>query len=289
MTDTDEVIANQLSENTGVHFLDSGGVGGRAWQVNQARARVAEMTVLDMFKAQPAAWWDGYGVTLSTFHWMSERLSFCEPMQRRLDRWINLGWIGKDRWDQGPCTNSPDTIDQWVTRMVERGWAEPHPEFQSWTNTYNHDNLLSQDLQFVFFATTDEHPCEDLRDMSFVAMSTHNGADARGGYSDFKIYECDPWEMLDWDDFSAHCEQCESHPDPADTTLFDNAPYVATSHGYWWHRGGSWDTDAPGATYEMEPIFDPRYPGRNREPIELPEDFEQWGPLCPIHLCNMEV
>jgi hypothetical protein len=287
--DTAEIIANQLAENTGQHMLDSGGAYGRAWQRNQAAAEAHGQTVLEMFQAQSPAWWDGYGVTLSTFHWMTERLTFVPEMQSRLDRWINLGWIEArhpergSRYARGPETNHPGTIDDWIDRLVEHEWAEPHPEFPGWTNTYNHENLLSQDLQFRCFATTDEHP---LGAESYVAMSTHNGADARGGYSDFKIYACDPWEMFDWDDFSAHCEQCESHPDDPDTTLFDNAPYAPTSYGYWWHRGGSWDTDAPGATWNMKPIIEPRWDAPD---WEVPDDFEQTGPICPIHHINMEV
>ena len=205
---TAEVIANQLAENTGIHMLDSGMARGRAWQRNQDRAAAHDMTVLDMFQAEPAYRWDGWGVTLSTFHWMNERLTFVPAMQSRLDRWINLGWIEArhpergSRYADGPFTNGPGTINDWIDRMIEHDWAEPHPEFGGWTNTYNHDNLLSQDLQFRCFATTDDHP---LGADSYVAISTHNGADARGGYSDFKIYECDPYEMFDWDTFGAHC------------------------------------------------------------------------------------
>lgn len=286
---TEEVIANQLAENTGTHMLDSGMARGRAWQRNQDRAEATGQSVLEMFQAQPAASWDRWGVTLSTFHWMTERLTFVPAMQSRLDRWINLGWIEArhpergSRYADGPFTNGPSTIDDWLEGMTRHGWVEEHPEFDGWTNTYNCENLLSQDLQFRMFATTDEHP---LGIDSYVAMSTHNGADARGGYSDFKIYTCEPYEMFDYDTFGAYCAQCVSQPDDPDTTLFDNARYVPTSHGMWWHRNSSWDTDAPGATYNMKPIIDAHWDAPD---WEVPDDFEQTGPICPIHFCNMEV
>ena len=287
MTDTATIIANQLAENTGTHMLDSGGARGRAWQLNQDRAAVHGMTVLEMFAAGSPVYWDGWGVTLSTFHWMNEHLSYREDLDERFRRWINLGWIGLDRYADGPCTNAPSTVDAYIDRMVERGWMEDGSgmEFQGWTNTYNHENMLSQDLQFRFAATTDKHP---LGASEIVFMSTHNGADARGGYSDFRIYECDPWEMFDWDNFTAHCQQCEVHAaDPADT-LFDEKPWVAEADGWWFHRSGEWE-----ANFEVprgiQPVLDPRWPGRNMEPLELPDDFEQTGPICPIHLCNMEV
>jgi hypothetical protein len=281
----EEIIANQLAENTGRHFLDSGGAYGRMWERNQARAKATGQTILESFQAESRAWWDGYGVTLSAFHWMTEHLDYDAGMTHRLQRWINLSWIGLAQYERGRETNSCATIDEWIDLHVKKKWFEPHPEFGGWTNTYNHENLLSQDLLFTCFATTDKHPYSP--DESFVAMSTHNGADARGGYSDFKIYRCDPYEMWDWDDFAAHCPQCEQHPDDPANTLFDQKPYVYDTYGYWYHRGGEWDTDVPNAGH-YEPIFDPKW-DKTPDDFELPDDFDQTGPICPIHYCNMEV
>jgi hypothetical protein len=282
MTDTATMIANQLAENTGTHFLDSGMARGRAWQRNQDRAAAHGQTVQEMFENQPAAYWDGYMVIMSSYHWMKEHLDYREDLDARFHRWINLGWVGLDRYADGPYTNAPSTVDAYIDRMVKRGWMEQHPEFDGWTNTYNHENILSQDLQFRCAALTDEHP---LGPASIVFMSTHNGADARGGYSDFHIYECDPWEMFDWEDYSAHCPQCEvvaAHPD---STIFDEKPYVHESSGWWYCNHGEW-SDPNGNFVTDEPIFDPRWP---KPGLDLPDDFEQEGPLCPIHLCNMTV
>lgn len=283
MTDTNDIIANQLAENTGRAMMDSGDYYGRRWEINQAAAKAAGVTQRELFDGQPNAYWDGYMVILSAYHWMTEHLDHADDMQRRLDRWINLGWLGLDKYARGPETNHPGTIDAWLDKLIAHKWAEPHPEFDGWTNTYNHENLLSQDLQFRMFATTDKHP---LGADSFVAMSTHNGCDARGGYSDFKIYRCDPWEMFDWDDYAVHCDKCEQHPADPDTTLFDQKPYVAESYGLWYHRHGDWDTDAPQAHWTMKPIFEPRWDAPD---WDMPDDFEQTGPICPIHHCNMEV
>ena len=35
--DTEQVIYNMLTENTGTHFLDSGMANGRHWQKNQVK------------------------------------------------------------------------------------------------------------------------------------------------------------------------------------------------------------------------------------------------------------
>lgn len=90
-----EIIANQLAENTGRAMMDSGDYYGRAWQRNQARAEAAGLTILESFQAEPRAWWDGYGVTLSTYHWMDEHLSHRDDLQRRYDRWVNLSSGGR--------------------------------------------------------------------------------------------------------------------------------------------------------------------------------------------------
>jgi hypothetical protein len=277
------MISNQLAENTGAHMMDSGGARGRAWQRNQDAAAAHGMTVLEMFKAGSPAFWDGYGVTVSTFHWMSERLDYRADLDERFHRWINLGWIGLDRYARGPETNHPGTVDDYVERMTERGWIDEDHEFTGWTNTYNHENCLSQDLQFRIVGLNEHHP---LGPASIVFMSTHNGADARGGYSDFHIYECDEWEMFDWCNFSAYCPECETlAADPADT-IFDERPYVRESSGIWWHQGEWSDPDGSCVAGDSAPIFDPRWP---KPGIDLPDDFEQTGPICPIHHCNMEV
>jgi hypothetical protein len=284
MTDTATVIANQLAENTGVAMCDSGGARGRMWQRNQDAAAAHGLTVPELFAAGQPVYWDGHMVIIDTYHWMLERLEFRADLQARFDRWINLGWIGLDRYERGPETNHPGTADAYIERMVERGWMEEHPEFTGWTNTYNCENLLSQDLQFRFAATTDDHP---LGAVEIVFMSTHNGADARGGCSNLKIYECDPWECLDWDNFTAHCPACVSQPDPPDETLFDNAPYVARSWGNYEHRSGEWTDDQGSYLGRNEgPIIDPRWDDPD---WEMPDDFVQTGPICRIHHVNMEV
>ena len=233
-----------------------------------------------MFKARPDIRWegfhgDGYPI-IDVFHWLTERLEHHDGFQRRFDRWVNLGWLeGGDE----PYTNSPATVDEYIDRLSAKGWANKHQgEFVGWTNTYNHDNSLSQDLQFRWVDITD-HP--EFPDTSLLFLSIHNGCDARGGYTDFKIFEGDPWEFFDWDDFTAHCDKCETHPAPADTTLFNEAPYVTKDYGHWWHRHGSWDND----NGRPDPLT-----SDYKLPDDAPDDLDFTdGPICPIHYTTMEV
>lgn len=59
-TQTEQIIYEMLTENTGRHMLDSGGDSGRAWQRNQAKS-------LDDFKNEPRVYFEAkyYSATLS--------------------------------------------------------------------------------------------------------------------------------------------------------------------------------------------------------------------------------
>ena len=48
-------------------------------------------------------------------------------------------------------------------------------------NTYNGECSLTQTLQFVALG--------DTYDSDIIALSIHNGADVRGGYTDYKIFK----------------------------------------------------------------------------------------------------
>ena len=49
-----------------------------------------------------------------------------------------------------------------------------------WTNTYNYDNVLSQDILFMLFSSEED---------DFVMLSIHNGCDARSGYTYPKLFK----------------------------------------------------------------------------------------------------
>ena len=51
------------------------------------------------------------------------------------------------------------------------------------TYTYNFDNCLSQDIQWISSG--------DLYKNNIIALCIHNGADARGGMTDYKFFKID--------------------------------------------------------------------------------------------------
>ena len=301
-TETERVIAGMLCENTGKHFLDSGMANGRMWQRNQrfvelAKANPDILDEVDAFKSQPAIQWDSGGyVVLDIFHYLtgddsssgSTRLTYRDDLTERFRRWVGLDYLAGG--DRSRCYNHMGHVSEWLELLVAKDWAEEHPEFTGWRYTYNDQTSLSQDVQYVF-CTLQFPMLDDGFPVEVVIMSIHNGADARGGFTDYRIFEADAWEFgNDTDDWYAHCDQCETHPATPDTTLFDQKPYVHESWGGWYHRHDEWtDPDGNYADSDAEPIMDPRWPGGKREAIEMPDEFEQEGPICPIHLCNMTI
>lgn len=57
-------------------------------------------------------------------------------------------------------------------------------------NTYNGESSLTQTLQFITLG--------DTYDSNIIALSVHNGADVRGGYTDYKIFEIETDLFYSW-------------------------------------------------------------------------------------------
>ena len=188
-TPTQTRILGQLCENTGTHFLDSGGNSGRMWQRNAGR---------DLFAEPDATYndrWSGDGyleVTLSTAHYLDARLDVTrvsEALTRTFRNFVDADWTDGRRWGDHSqrYTNSIGTLEEWID-SDER--IDNHSELSGDGNTYNEESRLSQNFQWKMLT---------YDDIDYVAISTHNGADARGGYSDIVIYEMDGWDyFFDW-------------------------------------------------------------------------------------------
>lgn len=146
---TSEVLQAMFTENTGTHMLDSGGAYGRHWQRNQG---------VDMTE-QPKAY-QYYGPTISTFHYLNDRLDFAPAM----DRLFNIATCESDEsWlsDMNEFANSMDDSPR-------------YKDSRSGGNSYNDETLLDQVVQWVEFDYRDEH---------YILLQVHGGADVRGGYT----------------------------------------------------------------------------------------------------------
>lgn len=235
---TDRVIAGMLTENTGTHFLDSGGAYGRAWQRNQAAAGDDPVAY---FMAQPEAWqgWKGEEwATISVFHWLRQRVDYHSATDHAWRLWCYLD--DTDRWDDDhKFLNSWGTLERFLDAMIAKGWAE-RDEFGG-GYTYNEENALSQDIQWLPFTLSEDCPWNDGFKLGMVAVSIHGGCDARGGFTDFRMFECNSGDgiygFLDYSDYSVGW-RCDKHVDPNQLTLDGVEPETGEHAVYMDVRGG---------------------------------------------------
>jgi len=176
-TKTEKLVYAMLTENTGTHFLDSGGENGRMWQRNQVK------TIEDFDNEQEATiekseWADKDGKVhteyirnVSIFHYLSEL-----ELDHVCDKFNELNtncleWGGDISW--GVCQAGADFLE--LINM------ESTHQF----NTYNGDSDLSQVLQGSWL---------DMDGEPYLLLQIHGGADVRGGYTDAKLFKVqDDW------------------------------------------------------------------------------------------------
>ncbi len=170
-----EILQDLFTENTGKHFLDSGGTDGRAWQRNQKRD----------FESEPEVtieYWDGKfsDITVNTYQYFKKVLEYdeiCEAVNERL-REENIHWVGEVEWEDineaviGSGEFHEDTISYYAYNLVEF-------KSEQW-NTYNSDYNTDHVFQGRFL-TIDDEP--------YVLLQLHLGADVRGGYSDVQLFK----------------------------------------------------------------------------------------------------
>jgi len=221
---TADILANMLKENTGTHFLDSGGDKGRAWQRNQVRDFEKENATTLSFR---------YGIELThnVYHWLKGRLEYSEEFDQLFEQWAKEN--SKDTsWFELMETFPGYLIDEYsfdVTGIYGEG--EPVT-----VNTYNHQSLLSQVLQFKY---------SECSEGAFVILQIHGGADVRGGYTKPVVFECpdNMTELAIFDDQrgTISCDKCEAN--------------WSTGDGYHFYADGACGVGAGKELQEYE-VFD---------------------------------
>ena len=173
-SNTKELIFSMLTENTGTHMCDSGGTSGRMWQKN-ANKCVAdfENEPEEVYQYDPK--YNEIYRTVSVFHYLANDLEVDEVAFRFNELNTNAEDYEADCKENnaslyGVCVNA--WLDLVTDNEVEVS--------RSW-NTYNGDSDLSQILQGANLTINEEH---------YVLIQIHGGADARGGYTDAKLFKC---------------------------------------------------------------------------------------------------
>ena len=180
MKTVEQTIYEMLIENTGTHMLDSGGANGRNWQKNQNLK-------LEDFKNQPSATAEIYLnkfkgeispeilPTVNVFHLLSggalELCKYCHEFNS----------LPVKDWD-GDFWGVSKQGENW---LLQKGFEVKGDGF----NTYNWASNHSQILQGQELKLNGGSNCIDGGD--YVLLQIHGGADARGGYTDAKLFKLD--------------------------------------------------------------------------------------------------
>ena len=180
MNKTEKVLKAMFLEDTGAHICDSGGAYGRNHEKNQKRDLAGEPPVkmeasIFTFRVKgkpPSTPEVELEFRYNTYQWLLGRLEFAEDLDAQLQAFLD---------------SRPN--DAHYTGMRE--FAEDlDGEALVQVNTYNHESLLDQTLQFI-----------TLRDQeqTVVFLQVHGGCDVRGGYTR-------PRAFIATDEESMHCD-----------------------------------------------------------------------------------
>tara|TARA_B100000963_G_scaffold125061_1_gene109094 strand:- start:8339 stop:8959 length:621 start_codon:yes stop_codon:yes gene_type:complete len=174
-TETDKLVYEMLTENTGSHMLDSGGAYGRHWERNQKKT-IDDFSNEEEENIEKIDWIDKdgethveYKRTVSVFHFLSDLQldDICDEFNR-----LNTDCNDWEGFGYGVSERASD----YLKTHFDIG---KHNSF----NTYNGDSDLSQILQGAWI---------ELDDEQYLLLQIHNGCDARGGYTDAKLFK--PYE-----------------------------------------------------------------------------------------------
>ncbi len=162
---TEQKLIAMLKENTGSHFLDSGGAYGRNYDHNAK---------IDDFESRPSIavdiFEDTFELTIDVYHFLKKALHYDDKMERMNRTFTRFSDKNEETWE--------DNLQSFCKRL---GWkqSEITP-----TNSCNSECALSQTIQFFVH-------------YDICILQIHGGCDVRGGYTkpvffwlneDFSIY-----------------------------------------------------------------------------------------------------
>ena len=176
MKTTKQLIYEMLTQNTGAHFLDSGGAYGRNWERNKSKS-------IEDFEREPEELytysknWNELERTVSVFHYLSKL---------ELDELC-------DEYNALPCEDYDCEADVYGVSKYQWEWLNEcieDIEVLHTFNTYNGDSDLSQILQGSWI---------ELNGDQYLLLQIHGGCDARGGYTDAKLFKpCEDWRIHEY-------------------------------------------------------------------------------------------
>jgi len=175
-----QLIYEKLTENTGKHFLDSGGSSNRHWQRNQ------EKTIDDFMREEEQVFGVGFNNegkadelfrAVSVFHYLAGDGSNLEldKISKEFNKLNELNDELADCEPYGVGVSAWDYLSEFVDENNINTW-----------NTYNYDSDLSQTLQGANIRLFINGQYED-----YVLIQIHGGCDIRGGYTNAMLFKCE--------------------------------------------------------------------------------------------------
>lgn len=177
MSNIEQTVFDMLTENTGTHMLDSGGAYGRNWQRNQAltledfRKRPAATLEISKYERDGKVDYEAIP-TVDVFHLLTSCLELDEVCKA-------FNAMPVEDWQSDEFYGVSAEGEQW---LKDRGFTESDG---GCFNTYNWCSNHSQILQGTRLVNED--------DEDYLLLQIHGGCDARGGYTDAKLFKMDEW------------------------------------------------------------------------------------------------
>jgi len=237
-----------LIENTGEHFLDSGGAYGRHWQRNQAREFDNEPPTTLTFK------WGYIEVTHNVYHWLTDRLEYNE----KIDNLFYNEYEPNLEDKRATWLQLMEEFPKWLKTYLDLPITGLYGEGEPFTvNTYNGEDLLSQVLQYHYM---------DIDEEPVILLQIHGGCDVRGGYTK-------PRAFTVYDETTSIFYNAHAHIE------CPNGHYWYTDDGCNWYFEGCAGLDA-GKQLEEYPIVEPDDDSIEPPAIFTNENGDGYCPLC---------
>lgn len=198
ITETAEVLAAMMVEDTGRHFLDSGDAYGREYERAQAAVGESGRSAVEFYLARPKArfggWRDEVWPVLDSFHHLNDNLTYVPELQALFEAGCDdsTPWMAEAERFAEKVTD-----DKYSLRTI---------------NTYNYDTIFDETLQWVEFSADfdpwlgDESTGEFGR---YIMLQIHRGADVRGGYTKPRIFRVEDSDYFGRDEVEMGCSNTE--------------------------------------------------------------------------------
>lgn len=173
-------------QNTGVDLCDSGGDSGRHWQQppespatpaigwgDDGRGIINTATMLD----------ETFDIELRFNCWPQDLAELVLQCKEKITYSNDEGYVyfGPKLENEDFSDDEIGELKDWVLNHINDHGMDSLDRIGELTNTYNGENDLSQDV--IYEILSEANDWYDNENSVFL-ISTHNGADVRGGYSD---------------------------------------------------------------------------------------------------------